>query len=504
MPVLTIGEPVPYTRVDPTSEITRRQPGASGPQKISRRTRKGSPGRSSGRSTTTAHEPRGEPRSPHEPRHEPRQPEHSTTSNTGNRNTGGPRRGLRTALALAAGTAAAAASLAIPAGVGHAYSTGVKSLHFVGAADECQPGQALPCTSGAGIGEANVLTVSQEVVDGYLRFNTLGSTSSVDDSIWVAVEMGAECRLWHDMTLAGIDSNIGDTSSGVRLNADALGDGTDFPLYLPLPDGEVLHNAIRAVNVPMTTAFEAGLVWSFADPQEVFDAGEAEIDRRIDEGMSAAEARALPYELNTSITLAAEVVCDLPGLAQPRYVRTSAAIPLRIDYLPAEAAPAIGGSRGDAGHGLTIAPEVTDVELSVVPDPADPCTLHLSGVVETNGATPVQYRFIDPHGQPSNTYQIDIDDSQIGFFSRHVAVPQAAVADPQGDLTTLEPDHGIGGWAVLPAADDAYTGTYMLEVISPNHDSDADGFSVPFCPADAPSQAAGATVVLPTNTLRGQ
>ena len=393
-----------------------------------------------------------------------------------------PRRRLRNTLALAAGTVAAAATIAVPAGVGHAYSTGVKSLSFVAAADVCEPGQALPCTSGAGVGEANVLTVSQSVVDGYLRYDTLGGTSSIDDSIWVAVEMGAECRLWHDMTRAQIDANIGDTSSGTTFDMSGLGDSGPFPLSLPLPDGEVMHKAIRAVNVPIDTAFDAGLIWSFANPGEVFEAGEAEIDRRMDEGMTAAEARALPYELNTSITLAAEVVCDLPGLANARYVRKAATIPLRIDYLPAEAAPAVGGTRGDAGGRLTMAPEVTDVELSVVPDPADPCTLHLSGVVETNGATPVQYRFIDPHGQPSNTYQLDVDDSQIAFFSRPVAIPQADVADPQGDLTAPEPSHGIGGVVANPSADDGYTGTFILEVLSPNHDSDADGFSVPFCP----------------------
>jgi hypothetical protein len=380
------------------------------------------------------------------------------------------------------------AFVAVPsAGSSHAYSTGVKSLTFTPAADSCIEGQALPCSPGAAIGDANVLRVTQSVVNGYHQFNGLTGTSADADAIWVAVNYGAECRWLHDMTNAQIDDSIWNTGEWSGPDMSGLGDpSSQWPVSIPLPNGRTIPVERRAVHLPIETAFAADLIGWFPDEQDVFDAGEAEIERRMDdEGMTAAEARGLPYELNTVLTLAAEVVCDLPGLAHARYKRVTTQIPLSIVYEPVTVAPS-GPAAHQPATDLAL-PQVTSTDVSIIADPTDPCSLHLSGVITTNSAMDLEYRWINQYGQPSNTFGLHVDHTQVGYVDGSIQVPHADTPDIDEDLAPVEGAGGAGISDELSVIDDeSYSGTFELQVVSPNFVSDIEGFDVPYCTTPAP------------------
>ncbi len=386
----------------------------------------------------------------------------------------------------------AGALIAVPlavasSGTGHAANAGVKSVHFAGVGDACLPEQALPCTPGHGTGQANVLQVSQRLVDGYHRFDELSGTSLEAGSVWLGAEIGAECKFMHHLTTGQINSGGGGIDDGFVLGQFHTTNGNDlgWPLNLGVPNAKVLPVKTVALNVPIDEIFDRGNMAYFDSAQQVLDAGEAEIDRRMADGMSAAEARAIPYELTTVVTMTARIGCEYDDWAYGTYYKTvHTDIPLTIEYLPADVDAPIG-QREPAAVDLQAAPEVTGVGLAVVPDPDNDCRLHLSGTIATNQPMTVEYRFIDPYGQPSNTYTIEVDGTNTAFFSRHVDVPMLDSPDQSGDLATEVPvAGGIDDEAWAPAGDsDQYTGTFMIETVSPNHESAGDGFSVAYCEA---------------------
>jgi hypothetical protein len=382
------------------------------------------------------------------------------------------------ALGLAGVLAAVPLAVAPTAGTTHAYNSGVKSLHFSAAAETCTPDQALPCSLGAGEGEANVMRVSQSVVDGYHQFTDIDGTSHHDDHLWIAANIGAECRRSHDIIGVEVSDVINDPDDWVVVaNSFGIGGSDDvFPTAVPHPDARVMPTKRIAVNVPLSTAFSSDLVAWFPSQDSVLEAGEAEIDRRVaEDGMTYAEARALPYELNTVIRLAATVYCDLPGLAAPRAKRVDADIPLRIEYLPVEGAAPTGLEPGPSD--VTAPAQVTDVGLTIVEDPADPCTLHLSGTIHTNAPVEVEYRWVNLYGFYSATHTIVIDHTQQAFVSQEIEVPAAPLVAEGGQL------HGDGsiGDKVADVDDAMYSGVFELEVLSPNPVAAVDGFSVPYC-----------------------
>ena len=396
-------------------------------------------------------------------------------------------------LAITLPVAASVAGILPAAGNAAAYNVGVKSLHFEGVADVCLPDQALPCTLDAGAGDANVLRVLQSEVDGYHQFATLEGTSHLDDRLWVAAEIGAECRTSHHLDLAAVDGNLADNDlDGGEWVTDTNGLPTaeiSWPQQVSVPEAKEMPVKHIALHIPIDAAFDAAnpLVGYFPTAQDVFDAGEAEIQRRMDNGMTAAEARAIPYELNTTITVRATVVCRFNGLVPAEYFkRKFAAIPLRIEYVPVDVPDPVG-ALPPVVDDVTDRARVTDAELVVIPDPTDPCTLHLSGVISTNRETDVEYRFINQYGQPSNTYTVHVGETEVAMVERSVEVPHADVVDIDGDLAPT-PGHGeVGGLATEGGAGGGqYTGTFELEIMSPNHLLDADGFSVPYCEAGDP------------------
>ncbi|NQY56102.1 MAG: hypothetical protein HRT86_06375 [Ilumatobacteraceae bacterium] len=126
--------------------------------------------------------------------------------------------------------------------------------------------------------------------------------------------------------------------------------------------------------------------------------------------------------------------------------------------------------------------QVTGAHLSVLADPTDPCRLHLSGTITTNGPMDVEYRFLNQYGQPSNTYTIAVDHTGVASFGGHADIPVGtASASPGGQLAPI-PGGSLGG-VVAEQAEDAYTGVCGLEIVSAEYLSPAvDGFSVPYCP----------------------
>ncbi len=390
-----------------------------------------------------------------------------------------------TAKIMIGATTVAAGFVAAPTGISHAaYNIGVKSLDFTPVIDWCLPDQALPCTPGAGSGESNTLRVTQSVVDGYHQFNGLESTSAIDGSLWVAADIGAECRRGYKLFSAEV-SQIGGSGDGMGIvpqEVDVAYSEVSVPNARTMPVKRVtVEFPIDDVSIP------GG---SFGDPsvaEGLFAYGEDVIADRIDGGMSPAEARALPFETVVPFSMSGHVVCRGIIGAHFKYEKYyTLPTTLTIEYVGVDVDAPAGDQAGPAD--LIASPEVTDAELFVVQDPADPCTLHLSGAIHANQPMTVDYRFINPNGQPSNTYSIDIDPSLSALFDRTVAVPMLEGNDPSDDLAV------VGGHSDLDnfyaeSVEDQYSGTYMLEVISPNHVLAGDGFAVDFCTAPpAPSK----------------
>jgi len=172
-----------------------------------------------------------------------------------------------------------------------------------------------------------------------------------------------------------------------------------------------------------------------------------------------------------------------------------AEIPLRIEYMPApveydpEESEPPAKDQFDRPDDL-VNPAVTDAELFVIPDGDDPCTLHLSGSISTNMPLDVEYRFVDPHGQPSNSYTMNVDQTQVGMFDRTVQVPGAPNHDPSDDLVTVDGPHGdLDDFASPDDGDDTYQGVYGLEILWPNRVVAVDGFEVDYCQDDTSETA---------------
>jgi hypothetical protein len=382
---------------------------------------------------------------------------------------------LTTKILLGA-TVVAAGWVGTPAGTSHAaYNIGVKSLDFTPTLDWCLPGQWVPCTPGAGSGESNTLQVTQSVVDGYHQFNGLESTSAIDGSLWVGADIGAECRRGYKLFFAEISA--GGTESDGMWREDEV---VKSLFEVSVPNTRTMPVKRVAVELPIAETFSPTGAYGVPTTDDFFAYGEEVIADRVASGMSAAEARALPFQVVIPFSLNGSVVCR-GTIGQHYKYEKSYTLPttLTVEYLPVEvAAPSL--DQAAPGGGLVADASVTDVELFVVQDPADPCTLHLSGSIHTNAPTNVEYRFINPNGQPSNTYNIAVDATQSVLIDRTVEVPRIDNPHASDDLAVLDAPSDLDDLYVdIPT--DQYSGTYMLEVMSPNHMSDVDGFVVDYC-----------------------
>lgn len=382
---------------------------------------------------------------------------------------------LTTALAALIG-APAASLVAAPAAsaAGDPYSQGVRSIDVAATTDACTADQALPCTPGAGLGEANVLRVVQLNVleTGTPKFNRLETTALDHDDIWAAATIAAECRTGYRLLTAKIGPHHEDDayrSDVPEVVEGWTGVGVSTPVAKAMPTKTI------AVPLPIDEVLDGydSLNPTFPTRASVFAAGEA----RIAGGMNEATARSIPFEIQTEVRLHAEVRCIGTTFHRVFAKRVPLTIPLTVEYVGRPQPPARGQTHGT---GLTTPAGVTQATLSVIPEPGDPCTLHLSGSITSAVATQVTYRFVDQWGELSNGFVVDVAADAATFVDHEVHLAPTFQPSPQGSLAT--PTGGTTGPVLGEAAAPTSnrTGTYQLRVESPNLVlSNVDGFSVP-------------------------
>jgi hypothetical protein len=256
-----------------------------------------------------------------------------------------------TAAAIVTGSAL----LAPPAGaIDH---RGVKTLTYHEADETCTSGQALPCTTNAGHGSANVLRIVQtEQPEGGLAFEGFTTTSLSPSHLWMAATIAAECRTGYALSHASIEP--GYRYGQERLGPEEVHDGWQG-MTVSVPDAKVMPTKKLAINIPVAEAFDGwtGFVDDFETLGDVYAYGEQRIDQRIANGMNEAHARSIPFQVTTYVITHAEVRCSGANRTfvkwMPRY------LPLTIQFVPV-AEPTIQGQGLDhPGDGLTFEPRDT-------------------------------------------------------------------------------------------------------------------------------------------------
>jgi hypothetical protein len=404
----------------------------------------------------------------------------------------------RTALALAIG----ATALTLGTQPAHAGSDwGVKEIAFGPTEDSCVEDPALPCTPGAGLGNANRLRIGQRasIDTGEVSFNKVTTTASDPDDVWLAARIGAECRTAYHLASAVVRRGLASHTSGAGAPPEVDETADWEGIGVPVPKAKEMPTKTVALNVPLDELFSPTepMTSDFASLSDVYAYGEQRIANRVAQGMTEAEARADDFSVLTYVEVHAEVTCKHNTWSRYRLDREPELLPLIIEFEPhVTVAPTARPPARDRaiGGGLTTPLGVTDAALSVIPDPDDACTLHLSGTITAEVDTQVTYRFIDEYGQQSNGFVVDVEANVPEFVSHEVAVPSASTTAGETDGGVAGGHRGAGG-LVAPTgpgtvgglADqdtDRVTGTYQLKVESPNLVlSNIDGFNVAPCPA---------------------
>jgi hypothetical protein len=250
--------------------------------------------------------------------------------------------------ALTVVVAAAALALLAPAPAGAAVigddlvlttgNPGVSSLHLQGVDDACYPGQPDPCTIGAGEGPANVLRVLQsEQADGTLAFSTVEGTSSIDGGwLWLAADIAAACRLGHTLHSASVEAGRS-PFDGPWSEAQP----SSWRVWVDTPEDQVMPTRRLVLNLPVEIALSGAstsMVEGFDTRADVLAHGEAVVAQRVADGMSEAQARALPFEVGTTVGVSADATCESSGRGGDRWTkRVQRELPLTLSYLPATA-----------------------------------------------------------------------------------------------------------------------------------------------------------------------
>jgi hypothetical protein len=379
-----------------------------------------------------------------------------------------------------------AGTLALPTTTveaGTYYSPGVKSLHAEPV--DCSAGYGASSVCAFGATEANTVVVTQsDTGNGQYEFDTLA------DGTWLALEIGATCRTSHRLFAANVSNGMAPTDA-FWTDVEQLG---SWAHPVSVPNEKSMAPTEVAVPTPNPELFAGSVpaLAAFPNPSDIYAAGEAEIARRIADGMTETEARALPWELHTAARVLVEVVCRYVAWPHSKWQQTAEVlVPFTIRYEPVEIP--VGAQHGVADD-LHMA-NVTHVDLHVEPDLHDPCVLHLFGTIVTNGPTNVEYRYVSPFGTPSDTESVAIDDGGIGFVHRSVQIPFAPTDEEDDGFV----DSGLGvgqagDWAPIDTGgvgpvngdkavvdDGKFSGTFEFETTWPNQVSAVDGFSVDYC-----------------------
>jgi hypothetical protein len=378
---------------------------------------------------------------------------------------------------VAAGlTVGIAATMTQPASAAAFYNKGVSSVSYHGAIDSCYAGQALPCTPNAGEGASNLIQVSQgETPEGDLVFDDVDTTSSWgDDYLWLGATIGAECRRTYDLSYAYI--NLGWQYGNAHTPPEVQWPGTS--VSISVPHARTMPEKLVALNFSLDEILDGGYMTDFGSLDDIYDYGESIIDARIASGMNEAAARAEGFTFDTWVATHAEVGCDRALSTAPWSKMMGWYHPVTIEYIPVAQTPV--RDEFPPAEDLTVDPAVTAVALSVVSDPGSRCSLHLSGTITTNAPTDVDYRFVNPYGQPSNTFTVAVDQTHVAMVDAIVQIPTAPESDPGGDLAPPPGDDGgIGG--LVGGSSDQWSGVFELETLSPNGVVAVDGFTVDWC-----------------------
>ncbi len=432
----------------------------------------------------------------------------------------------RLVAALVVATAAVAATVVTGATASAGHNSGVRYVHFGDGAQACLPGQALPCTAGAGAGVSNTLYVTQSLVDGGYRYTDVIGTALDPSMAWLAVTLGARCRADYRIDRAHVElghstwegwndpDEAGQWSHGFEARQIAVGAKTMSDRHLP-------------VDVDVDTLLE-DLVWGQHSVQQMVDWGEEMVDTWTDLGVDREEARRRSYLETYEIPMHAEVQCrrnSLFGLFEVREMHDSATVPVRVVWLGVGAEPGeewTGGWRDaqlpepdpvpepptppePAGVPLTSDTWVTQAHLSVIPDPDDMCRLHLSGTIVSNGETEVTYRFVDQLGSHSQTYATTLDGTFTGFVDHHVDLEPVPTGDGFDPGLATADDGAVGGLTAAPT--DRVQGAYRLQVLTPNPlQSAVADYNVPPCVAgagEAPESTPTTTTTVPPGPVVG-
>lgn len=395
---------------------------------------------------------------------------------------------LRTIAGGATVTVGLLAGSVLPAHAG--TNGGVEDLHAEPVALTCQPGQALPCEPGSGTGDSGVLQVSQSDDSGEMRFDRLEGTSALGtDHVWFGLEVGATCKGLYDIDYYELSPERGDDDWKVSAWTTPPEVAPEHPegfwnAIVPAPDAAHMPDKVVVLDLAVDDllGFYGGAHTSayWFGEDSVLDQGEGVVAQRVADGMSEAQARATGFHVDSTVLLSATVGCEKANGAM-WFKRVERELPLRVEFL---AAPHQGVKEQTPTLDVSAPVQVTDVDLDVAVDRQDPCRLDLTGTVETTGATEVEYRFLNPYGQPSNTFQLQVDDSRTGTVTSHVDVPGHDTTDPSGDLVA-DPSVADPGqeWAAPGTDDDVWSGTFTLQVLSPNGMTDVAGFQVERCTA---------------------
>jgi hypothetical protein len=372
----------------------------------------------------------------------------------------------------------------------------VKFVDFDARPDACLEDNAVPCLPDAGTGRSNTIYVRQHEVGGESRYDEVFGTGH-GGSVWFQTTLAGECSTGHRLSSLHIKGGHEGDHAG---QVDEV-DSATFSVSQPVDhDHQTVPNRNVAVHVPADQVQSELLM---GGPVDLAAWGEARIAERVADGVSEHNARVEPYTTASWAGMNATLTCRRLKNDRHPYATDSTWHPVEIVWLGVGMEP---GDETDDGWrdgllpadptppapidpNLSIGFQVTQAHLSAIPDPADACLLHLSGVVTTTEPGVVTYRFVNELGQRSQAFDVHIDQTRTAMFAHQVQL-DPIVLDPAGPdgppgAFTAEDDGEIGG--LVHEGSDNVQGYYQLEVVEPHGKlSDIASYNVDGCVVTGP------------------
>ncbi len=312
----------------------------------------------------------------------------------------------------------------------------------------------------------------------------LSGTGSTTNDVRIPAHYSAQCsglRKLRGARIAAHGSSGAITAFEVSVWDEELPVDTD---HRTIPgrdlDLDVPIDAIQSIHDEMYPA-----------PTPFADMGEGAIADLVADGVPELDARSQSSSKVIHVGFSGDVLCS--GLGGHRGASDPETTPVEIVFLGIGEAPGPGWREAaidpptrdqQVDDQLTAAPAVTQADLVVMADPADPCRPLLSGTPATNEPLSVDYRFVDELGAPSQVFTVDVDHTQVAYLDHHVDLPVRASSleggdDGVGELAARDP----GGDLELTADDtDREQGWYRLQVTAPHSStSDIASCNVPPC-----------------------